>query len=214
MTYAVCQIVDRCDLSQSIKIVIFGPALPKVVGRFCSLRLPDEVMIAWICPSPFPVWIAQRADELLLVPRRHSSVWGENLKSTAYQSWEEEPLVSGFKWSKDGRSYVIQYMCNRSIEDPVKDLGLNELKGLTAPFANEPSVNLGRGTWLPREIIATAGQVDIHASEPYLSDREMKLKIPTADFAGSQLFESGACEQLNRSQDGVFHIPWNQQVAG
>ena len=57
----------------------------------------------------------------LLVPRRHSSVWGENLKSTAYQSWEEEPLVSGFKWSKDARSYVIQYMCNRSIEDPVKD---------------------------------------------------------------------------------------------
>jgi hypothetical protein len=214
LTYAVCQMVDRCDLPPSIKIMIFGPALPKVVGRFCSLRLPDTVTIAWICPSPFPVWIAQRADELLLVPQRHSSVRGEDLKSTTYHSWEEEPLVTGFKWKKEDRDYVIQYMCNRSFEDPVTDLGLNELKGLAAQFAAESSVASGRGTWLPREIIATAGQVAIHLSDPYPSDLECKFKIPSALYAGDRLFEAGVSEQQNRREDGEFVVPWGQQVAG
>jgi hypothetical protein len=95
LTYAVCKVLDSLDQKDvSLKIFIFGPALPKAVGRFCSLRLPDDISIAWISPLPLPSWISDRADELLLVPRRHTTtvISHPSCRST-FESWEEEALA-------------------------------------------------------------------------------------------------------------------------
>lgn len=214
LTYAVAEMTDGLGVDNPVKIVILGPALPKVVGRLSSLRLHEKITIAWICPSPFPTWIAPRVDEILLVPRRHSSIRAEGLKTMGYQSWEEEPLIAGFRWVKDGRDYVVQYLCSHLYGDPIEGLGLGQLKGIQSEFAAEPKG--GGAVWLPREITASAGQVHVDLTDPYQNARELCCRFPREGFGTERLFSGQSRQQENRidTEKRVFTVEWGSAVRG
>lgn len=201
LTYALCQVIDFIGLERDAdltRVFVFGPALPKVVGRFCSLRLPESVAIAWICPVPFPDWIASRGDELLLIPQRHLTMEASQGFGAGAESWEQEALVNGFKWAANENSYVVQHLCNRSYSNPVEELQLGRLSQVEAVFAR---------TRLSREIVAAAGQVEVHATTPYSRESEQSLRPHDGSRFANEVFEEGVkC----RSAENVltWTVPW------
>jgi hypothetical protein len=100
---------------------------------------------------------------------------------------------------------VVQYLCTRQLNDLVNDLGLNNLHGLKVQFA---SAVPDRKVWLPREIIAAAGQVEVQTTEPYISKEEEKFRQPGDDaddpFGYNQLFNFAGAQFRGDS----FIIPW------
>jgi hypothetical protein len=201
MTYALCGRLNQSLQKQDDEgsVFVFGPALPKMIGRFWSLRLPEQVRIAWICPVPFPGWLAERGDELLLVPGRHLTLSEDDLKSTAYHLWEDESLVAGFRWQHESTDYIVQYLLHRSFQNSVVDeLGLKELKGVVAGFAGD--------LWLPREIIAAAGQVDLQTRDPYDPIKEVPIRPHGAKFALPVYTFPAGCRADSESR--CWHINW------
>ena len=122
--------------------------------------------------------------------------------------------MAGFRWARGGRTYVVQYMCNRSDDDPVRGgdpveaLGLGHLEYLECTLSAELQGAGGPRFSLPREIIASAGQVEIQFSEPYAPKREETLRFPENGFASSELFAGGTGCQRNRADDGMIPVEW------
>ena len=63
VTRLMCEILDSREHSSEWRIFILGPALFKIIGRIASLRPPTGCHICWVCPSPFPHWIVEGANE-------------------------------------------------------------------------------------------------------------------------------------------------------
>ncbi|MHB1954040.1 MAG: hypothetical protein ACYCOU_09860 [Sulfobacillus sp.] len=142
VTRIVCEVLDSQVGSGELRIFILGPALYKLIGRIASLRPPAEVCICWVCPLPFPQWIAEGANEPVLLP-------SYDIKAGA--SWEEEPLVTTTK----EQHCILQVL---SIWSPEK----------VEPLHLDSSLEiLLWGSLLPREIVVASGQVQIHTCSPY-----------------------------------------------
>jgi hypothetical protein len=147
LTVLACEILDSRDDDSGSVIYILGPALHKSVGRMASLRPPENVIISWICPIPFPSWISRHANEPVLIPSYHPPT--DIL-------WEEEPLIVTSEIPGAGEGVgpcVLQELRLWSSREGVSTKTLG-------------GVNLWN-TRLPREIVVAAGHVEIQTDTPY-----------------------------------------------
>jgi hypothetical protein len=152
LTLAVCEIMDGGGASEKI-VTILGPALPKSVGRLASLRLPQNVRVAWICPGRFPTWITETANEALIMPKYPTIVpFGEG--------WEDEPLIIGYQLAT---GCIVQEM---QVWDGVPPLEQEKL-AWTLCKSGEGAPDWFTVVLLPREILAAAGQAQNHFQKPY-----------------------------------------------
>lgn len=113
-TVALCKILDLySELISSnpkeVYIIIFGPTLPKIVGRYASLRPLGDINISWICPRPLPNWFVPGMNEFLLNP----SVGIRIGMKGDFEEWEEESLVMSFEYEQrddedNSKKYWIQ----------------------------------------------------------------------------------------------------------
>jgi len=105
LTVTVSQILDKCDYEEKALILILGPALPKVAGRFESLRPPKTKQIIWVCPTPIPDWIGWFEAQEHILPSYPS--WKD---ASLSEGWEEEPVLVGrqFLLNPDVRPLVLQ----------------------------------------------------------------------------------------------------------
>jgi len=113
LTVSLCFIIDNLPNSkQELEIFTLGPAMPKVIGRFASLRIPQHVRIFWIAPksppkgleSYIPPWVIPSYpsyDHTYNYERDHE--YPEYL-----EPWEDDSLVQGVELEKSGTTLVIQ----------------------------------------------------------------------------------------------------------
>jgi hypothetical protein len=182
MTVLLCEILDgeekdaykKSKLNDTklddIYVMIFGPALPKVAGRFASLRPPSNINILWICPKPFPKWLADKANETLLVP-------DYNFFSESYnkEGWEDDPLIKGFnrKLNADNEDQVcsIQYF-NLYTERETSIQNLEEASKGYGWLKDKLAEAL-----LPREIVSANEQVSEHIEKPYSKEQVLNTSL-------------------------------------
>ncbi len=166
VTSALCEVLG--DQTERVCFLMLGAALPKVVGRLASLRLdPKEISVAWICPLPLPMWIAERTNEMLLIPLRHLS----GLGSAGWDGWEEESLIRGWRREGKDKSQVIQQLI---LWEQV-DLNVDALRWAEAEFAKN---------MLPRELILAAGQVENLRQAKYdPNEQEQEYQEPPPGFS-------------------------------
>jgi len=171
--YTVKKEKDKLNIYKStlddIYVMIFGPALPKVAGRFASLRPPSNINILWICPKPFPKWLADEANETLLVP-------DYNFFSEAYnrEGWEDDPLIKGFNRKlndSEDRVCSIQYF-NLYTERETSIQNLEKASKGYGWLEDELAKAL-----LPREIVSANEQVSKHIEEPYSKEQGLHTSL-------------------------------------
>jgi hypothetical protein len=156
LTMVVCEILDNREDDAAWSVYILGPALHKVIGRLASLRPPELVRIAWICPLPFPQWIVQGANEPVLLP-------SERMQTESL--WEEEPLVITGEVPRTDKSMA------RCIRQTLH-LWPTVTERSEADQAAPSSFALW-GANLPKEIIVASGCVDNHIREPYMNRAQL-----------------------------------------
>jgi hypothetical protein len=157
LTTILCEILELIDPAGESSIMIFGLAFPKLVGRILSLRPASYARIYWICPRPFPPWIAEGVNE--------SALFGA-LSSGFGTEWDDETIVrtSSVTVSNPGASLYIQQLATSNI---------------VVPFDVSRYVWLQTGlceALLPREIVVAAGQVHNHIGAPYTGEPEETLR--------------------------------------
>lgn len=218
LTISLCEILDGQDNEGDVSVIILGPALPKVVGRFASLRPPSNVNIIWVCPNPFPEWIAERANEVLLVPAYPSEL-------SIVNGWEDEALVVGLEYNPAGSASPCVIQRLRIWEMP-HDIDLSsylstyiwaeaKFATLSSLLKNAKGSKQTRHTrlaknqrvLLPREISVAAGSVENHLVSQYKGNREEDWRDLPPDFQPDPyVIVSG--EALSRHTQPGFHIRW------
>ena len=148
LTTTLCEFADGNRLASDTDIIIFGPAFPKVVGRLASLRLPTEIVVHWVCPNPFPKWIAEGTSEASMLPR---------YSSAPAEAWEDEPLVVGREYPTGETTppLIVQQLCTSGGPRDWRLPGYGWAKDLLD------------GALLPREIFASVQQINEHLAQPY-----------------------------------------------
>ncbi|MBD0372150.1 MAG: hypothetical protein ICV60_15015 [Pyrinomonadaceae bacterium] len=200
LTITLCEILGAGESDKPTSVIIFGPALPKVVGRFAHLRPPVNYNILWVCPKPFPEWIAERANEVLLFPPYSSSV-------NDTEGWEDEPLVVSFEYTPPDSNTpsVVQHLQMWPDTQRVDDRLLSGYAWAEAKFANR--------AFLPREIPIAAGQVQHHQDNPFEGGREEKWRTVKKDYKplGFEV-EGGGQLRSGSPRIGVdgWSIKWNK----
>jgi len=154
LTVVLSEILARSE--NETRVEIFGPALPKIVGRFASLRPRSNVKICWVCPTIFPDWIAERANEVLVIPRYVSLD-----SSLDHESWEDEPLIVGYESEIGGIPMIIQH------------LQLWDKTEIDLPTSNWAEPEFVRA-FLSREIRFSAAHIEKHIQpeKPYREEAD------------------------------------------
>ena len=176
LTATICEFMDSNQHDEKSVVLILGPALPKFVGRIASLRLPETVTVGFICPVPFPKWIAEGASEMSMLPHYVRS---------PSELWEDEPLIRGWEHlvPRKKLQLIVQQIWLGSTTDEV-----------TLPGYAWGSNTL-EGKQLPREIVAVIDQVDVHLQNPYKEQSEEPLRssqsVPEYVAASKQFRDFG-----------------------
>jgi len=188
LTSIICEILDG-DLqgdAPEATILIFGVAFPKVVGRILSLRPPETVGFLWLCPRPFPEWIAEGVNQSAIIGLHG---WGVSTE------WEDEHvLITSEMQAKDGSSLVIQKLDS-----------WGALSDRDVPAAEHLKKDLC-GAPLPKEIIAAAEQIEVEMEEPYKHYPEERLRRPH-DAVQTLTYEQAVAQQ--QSSPPGWEIAWD-----
>ena len=189
LTITFCEILGLHENDEAATVIIFGPALPKVVGRFAHLRPPVNLGVVWVCPKPFPEWIAERANEVLLFPPYSPS--------NETEGWEDEPLVVSFEYTPPGSNSpcVVQHL---QMWPDTPQIRLEGYAWAEAMFA--------RKAFLPREIPIAAGQVFRHSMNPSKGEPEERWEGVANEYMPVG-FKVKAADQLRRGLEG-WGIQW------
>lgn len=188
VTMILCEIVHGDKNPSEIRdILILGPALPKLVGRLASLRLPNSLKILFICPIPFPSWIAKGVDEKVIFPY-YLEV------PPVGEGWDEEALIEG---------------CLVNVTSSGNKIALQQLRGVPrqrqaleqAFRTNWPSLQRQIDAPLPKEVVASVGHISHHIELPYTGTNASHRPIE----ASKQLYE---VRQAGRKEPGGWLIKW------
>jgi len=157
LTAAICEILESGVTVNRTTIVVFGLAFPKLVGRVLSLRMPRHVGVVWMCPTPFPPWIAEGVNE---------SAFLATLGSGFGTEWDDEAMIRASSLTLAGQEMPLY---------------IQQL----APWSVIPPFDPDEYTWLasglceallPREVVVAAGHVQNHLVEPYNGEPEEELR--------------------------------------
>jgi hypothetical protein len=155
VTAAVCEIIDPAKEQERSTLFIFGPALPKVVGRLASLHLPTNFQVCWVCPKPMPKWITGGDNETTLAPS-----YGDSFS----EEWDDEPLIRSQEIlpSNDSSPLLVQQLCTGTKSFTI------DLPGYAWAKRKIESA------LLPRELLVAAEQVDASSITEYRSNDELR----------------------------------------
>jgi hypothetical protein len=160
LTTMICEILDGNDIDPEggATILTLGLAFPKVVGRVLSLRPPERVRFGWLCPRPFPEWIAEGVNESVILGLH---TWGLNT------DWEDERLLVTSE-TQDSRGSILtfQKLCPCGV---VNDLNIPPCAHIIKDLCN---------ALLPKEVALVTEQIDAELQGLYQHEPEESLQRP------------------------------------
>ena len=99
-TVALAEIIDSGQFQPSI-VMLLGPAFPKVLGRFVSLRPPTDIPICWVTPLNTLPLMEQLWRQLLPLQAGAGPA----------MSWSNETLLNHFRYEQSQTSkFWVQYL--------------------------------------------------------------------------------------------------------
>jgi hypothetical protein len=156
-------------------VLIFGPPLPKLIGRLASLRLPGSIQVCCLTLSPIPECLGEGlADALALSSSRLWTV----LEGVG--SWEAESLISSARLPVEmGAAWIhVLEMSDRSRADAVE---------LVCAMKADVSALVPTAKQLPREVVLALDAAHTRANHqswsPFSSpfSDEMKRVVRAAE---------------------------------
>lgn len=184
LTMTICDILSSA--SPDTRILLLGPAFPKLIGRICSLHPPSFVQFGWILPQS-AAWVLGGYDRF---PSMRES-------QLAQQLTEESLIATTEIYDRLSGSYLtLQNLC-------MWVPAAFELSDFH--FSREKCVPLGCS--LPRELAVATGQAENHVKLNYEGTPEEILRPLPVGFPRDE-YEPAANYRSSRATFRPADLGW------